>query len=455
MSQLAKPTTPVAAPRPAGGCQKKESRLDKFTRRLSYPYLHGTYFGVNAIADAYLLVDGPNCGFHKAEHVFGAHDWFSSLLDVSGFHRVMHTDVHPNTIIGGSDERFSAVMKMMARSEVPDVIFLGSMPMASMTGTDYDGLMAQVLVETNVPIVNLPDRSLDRDWLDGYADFLFQIAKDLDPGFPEPEIDDRKVAVVGNLMHRNEGDMRGNLRELERMCAGAGLELVSVWLEGGRYNDLARAYEAGHIVSLPYGRKAAKRLARKSGAKLVTADLPLGPEASERFVRALGESAGTEDQAERFIERELGAIAHAWEWLIPKRLQFRRVTYHGDPYLMPGLAELTRLLAMELVELTAYAQPKRGFDPDEKYGERLPVPITWQPRVGIDHDIAHADQGIDLVIGCSDTKPLAPPDAAFLEFGYPMRDVHFTGDAPFLGFRGALNLVDRISNAVGDRASYI
>ncbi|TNF34359.1 MAG: hypothetical protein EP329_07355 [Deltaproteobacteria bacterium] len=438
-----------------GGCSKKQSRLDKFTRRLSYPYLHGTYFGVNAIQDAYLLVDGPNCGFHKAEHVFGAHDWFSSLLDVSGFHRVMHTDVHPNTIIGGSDERFSAVMKMMAASEVPDVIFLGSMPMASMTGTDYDGLMAQVQVETNVPIVNLPDRSLDRDWLDGYADFLLQIAKDLDPGFPEPERDDRKVAVVGHLMHRNEEDMRGNLRELKRMCAGAGLELVSVWLEGGRYEDLGRAYEAGHIVSLPYGRKAAKRLARKSGANLVEVDLPLGPEASERFVRALGEAAGTERKAERFIAQELQRVARAWEWLIPKRLQFRSVAYHGDPYLMPGLAELTRLLAMELVELTAYAQPKKELEPDGELGRHLPVPITWQPRVGVDHDLGRSERGIDLVIGCSDTRQLVPPDAAFLEFGYPMRDVHFTSDAPFLGFAGALHLVDRISNTLGDRASYI
>jgi len=448
-------TLPKPAPLPVGGgCHKKESRLDKFTRRLSYPYLHGTYFGVNAIKDAYLLVDGPNCGFHKAEHVFGAHDWFSSLLDVSGFHRVMHTDVHPNTIIGGSDARFSAVMRMMAASEVPDVIFLGSMPMASMTGTDYDGLMAQVLVETNVPIVNLPDRSLDRDWLDGYADFLFQIAKDFDPGFPEPEIDPKKVAVVGHLMHRNEEDLRGNLRELRRLCAGIGLELVSVWLDGERYEDLGKAFEAGHVVSLPYGRKAAKKLARRSGANLVE-DLPLGPEATERFVRALAESAGVEAAAERFLEGELRTVARAWEWLIPKRLQFRTVAFHGDPYLMPGIAELTRLLAMELVELTAYAQDKKGFRPDEEWGRQLPVEITWQPRVGVDNDIGRGERGIDLIIGCSDTRQLVPPDAAFLEFGYPMRDVHYTSDAPFLGFRGALHLVDRISNVLGDRASYI
>ena len=55
--------------------------LHEFSPRINFPFMHGLYLGINAVRDAYLLVDGPNCSFFKAEHIHGGHDFNSTLLD--------------------------------------------------------------------------------------------------------------------------------------------------------------------------------------------------------------------------------------------------------------------------------------------------------------------------------------------------------------------------------------
>ena len=55
------------------------------------PYMVGVYLGLNAFPDVYVVVDGPDCLFFKAEYVFGTQDLHSTLLDVRGRHRIAHT----------------------------------------------------------------------------------------------------------------------------------------------------------------------------------------------------------------------------------------------------------------------------------------------------------------------------------------------------------------------------
>ena len=64
-----------------------DSDSEEFSPRLAYSYMVGVYLAVNAIRDARLVVEGPDCTYMKAQYVQGNHDVLSTLTSVSGYHR--------------------------------------------------------------------------------------------------------------------------------------------------------------------------------------------------------------------------------------------------------------------------------------------------------------------------------------------------------------------------------
>lgn len=270
--------------------------------RINIPYLQGAYLGFNAIPDAYFLGDGPSCIFDKAEQIHGRHDLFSSLLSCDGDHRVQHTGLNVFNIAGDTEKEIAAALKRIAAFPACGAVFFGSMPMCALVGTDYERLLREALGESRKPSFLMPRRSaVSGDWLDGYAAVLEALASGMDLDGAKPEAG--SVALVGYLMDRNEGDHRGNLRELERIVRALGLKPVSVWLSGKPYEELRAVRRAGTVVSLPHGRKAGKILAKRLAVDLVEAELPFGLEATRRFVETLGRAFGRERRARDFIAR--------------------------------------------------------------------------------------------------------------------------------------------------------
>lgn len=425
-----------------------KGRLADHTQRCNFPYLHGIYLAINAIRDAYLLVDGPNCAFFKAEHVFGSHDLVSTLLDSDGRHRIANTDLHADKINAGHEERVRSLLERILDSSAPGVVFVGALPMASITGIDYEGILSEARSGMDRSTILLPARSLDRDWLTGYADVLRRIAEEIDLAGSQPRPE--RVAVIGHFMDRTEEDQQGNVREIRRILGVLGLEVVSVWLDGGTFADLQGVREAGWIVGLPHGRSAAETLANRTGARLIQTGLPFGIDATDRFIRTVGEAVGREKEAEDWIGTERRFLAPRWERLIPKRLAFRTIEFYGDPHFMPGILDLSRTLGMHVRYLGAFSKPVAGLDECRPLEQSHPVDIQWEPRISRLPGSGRQGEEPDLIVGNSHALEWAGPAKARLEFGFPSRNNHYCFDAPFLGYRGALNFVDRIANEVGD-----
>ena len=59
-----------------------DAREEDFSMRVAYPYLLGVYLGVNALRDAFLVVEGPDCSYMKTQYIQGNHDWLSTLSSV-------------------------------------------------------------------------------------------------------------------------------------------------------------------------------------------------------------------------------------------------------------------------------------------------------------------------------------------------------------------------------------
>lgn len=254
------------------------------------------------------------------------------------------------------------------------------------------------------PIVTVARRPIDEWWV-GFADALHAVACDLD--LPTRRSRPDAVVVVGLPLDRLEPDRIADRDEIARLLQRAlDLEVVSVWPSGLGCESLRRAAEAGIVVSLPHGREAGRTLARRTGATLIEAGLPVGLGGAIRFVREVGRAVGRDP--EPFIQRQTRRYAPRLEWLIPHALLHRRVRVEVDPW-------MTETLTTFLTEVGCRVA-----------GEERP----------------------DLVIGPrTAVERAAGAGLAFLEKGFPSPGHHALYPNPaWFGFEGAMGLVEDIAN---------
>ncbi|MBM4398279.1 MAG: hypothetical protein FJ087_21645, partial [Deltaproteobacteria bacterium] len=388
------------------------------------PFLNGVYVAVNAVSDAYLVVDGPYCVIYKLDMQM-AHDPGSTLMDPAGLGRVFMTDIRMNTTVvynmatdRGHD--IEQVLRKAASLPGAGVVLLTSMDFNHLLSVPLGSYRRRVAREGGAPVVQVDNESLDGDWLDGYARVLERLAAelDLDDAAPGPD----RVAVVGHLMDRNEGDQTGNVAELERLVRGLGLDPVSVWPSGGPVAALREARRAGSIVSLPYGRAAARILGERLAVPVIEADLPLGLAGTGRFLAVVGKSTGREAEAGAFAESELSRVVPAVRRHVFRYLAGRRASVHADPVLALALPELLREAGIETVALTVVGEP-RHLDETARAG-LLAAGARFEPVVCPTDPLGFPGGKADLVVSGS----LFPgrDDEAFewVPLGYPSYTYH-------------------------------
>ena len=426
----------------------------EFSPPMNYPTLLGVYLAVNALKDAYVLVDGPDCAFYKAHFIHGRHDLNSTLLRIDGRHRVAFTNVCSRGVVKEHDDIIRDHLMRLDGLDEAGLVLATALPMCSITGVDYGRLIRSLAKRLKKTAIDIPPESLVGDWLDGYAQTLCALAKGL--GVAPGRRRAGTVAVVGYLMDRNEPDHLANLAQLRRMLEALRLETVSIWLGGQAAGDLKRVEEAEFIVSLPYGRAAARLLAEKTGAALVETDLPFGLPKTQRFLRDVGAAAGRRPQAEAFIERELSRVVPRLKWIIPQLFLNRRTAFMGDPYLLGGFADIAEDLGMALEGAIVRARRAHGPSPtacgggtpspDGSVGGAPGVQVLYEPACHSDAVRRLVEAPLDLFVSCwceDEWRSLRNP---MLEFGFPSYRHHALQDRPFLGFDGFLSFVERMAD---------
>lgn len=414
-------------------------------------YQIGCNLAVNAIADAWLVVDGPNCVLFRTTQIQGNHDWGSDLMRSSGLHRVADTDCTPDRAALGDARILEDRLQAIDALDECELILLGAMAPVAITGRQYDRIVRRLEPPLRTPLVHLASGSLTGDWLDGYGQTLAALARQLPlTGLRTGDRD--AVGVIGYLMDRNEGDHRANLAELARLVQAAGGRYAGAWLSGGTRRDLQRAAAAGTLVSLPYGRAAARELAARTGARLVECRLPVGLEGTSRFVRALAEALGHQRRAEAWLEGQLGDAARKLEWILPKRLFGKRLVVIADPHLGAAVTGALTELGCR-VPLRIYWSTETHVEPAERSGAD---PLLVNPQAA---DVLTAMRIMnqephppDLLLTNSQAltllRKVPGPDVPWVEIGFPSFHSHALFDAPWLGLTGVLGLVDRVANAL-------
>jgi len=437
-------------------------RSDGMGHSLIMPFLTGLYLGVNAIEDAYLVVDGPNCVFFRTSQITGNHDWHSTLVNCTGLHRVADTDCTTERAATGDQRLLVSRLQQVDAIEDCRMILLSAMSLVAVTAPQYDKVLREMPQPLSKPVVQVRSGSLSGDWLHGYSALLDSLANQIElPKQAKRAAND--VAIVGYLMDRNEADHTGNLEEIKRLLAGMGLNLVSCWLNGGKVEDLEAIASAGTILSFPYGRKAAEILAERSGARLICCDLPLGAAATCKWLETIASELGREKEAASLIDREMREVVPKLEWILPFSMVNRRIVLMGsDPVLLEALNRATQelgcrtllkvyichrdhLKAAGVTESTEPGEEKLIYNPTIDEFKQAVEPMIRQD--GLDLAISNS-RALPLLSGTSKKLP-------FIELGFPSYNTHALCESPFLGFQGTLRLVERMTNTINHAEVYL
>ena len=419
-----------------------------YSQRITWSFLIGIYLAVNAIRDLFLLVEGPDCAHMKTQFVQGNHDWLANLTNVSGFHRVANTGIHPSYMTRSREESITEILLRIASHAEVGGVLLTSMPMAYITGADYERLCRDVLNKTGRQVINVPGKSLSGDWADGYAESLFALARQINLPEVQKPLDPKKVAIIGYLYDRNEADHQANLEHLTDLLTRMGLQVVSIWLDGGYFSELSNVAEAGTLISLPYARKAANWLSRRTGAQVVETELPFGLTATQHWLQVIAKATGCDEQP--VIEEELGKVLPSLEWVAPFVFQGRRFGYIGDPWLLPGINDTAALLGAKLT-WAVLTNPKAQSAKSAKLLSPKTHVKIWPRARQLKDFLANlpVDANADVVV--MNDAGVGIIDAPWVGLGFPSSFSHRLYRRPFFGFQGFLALVDSLADQIRRR----
>jgi len=200
------------------------------------------------------------------------------------------------------------------------------------------------------------------------------------------------------------------------------------------------------VISLPYGRQAAARLAARTGARLVETDLPVGLRGTSAWLASVRTAAGLKGplppplaRLERATARELApalaALAHS------------NIVFAGDPYLYSAVRGFALELGMRVPAafISSFSRPLSAPGPAAKLVMFAPAVAEAAKALAAfgRYDRPHLGVCDSLAI----TEGFAG-SAPVVELGFPSYAHHCLNDEPFMGYAGARSLAGRLLNAV-------
>ena len=84
--------------------------------RFDHAYSTGVVLAVNALSDAFLLLDAPACAQWRPGFIQGSHDSTSTLWDSEGVHRFQITNTSTDRIIAGNGEDLTRRLARLAHA---------------------------------------------------------------------------------------------------------------------------------------------------------------------------------------------------------------------------------------------------------------------------------------------------------------------------------------------------
>lgn len=269
----------------------------------------------------------------------------------------------------------------------------------------------------------------------------------------------------------------GDMRELKRIFSLMGIKFIlfpdtsgvvdspmtgkfEMYPKGGTTIEQIR--DTGNSkLSIALGRfassDAAELLEKKCKVPALALKTPIGVKATDDFIMALRSFAIKEIPYE--IEEERGQLV---DIMTDTHFHFhgKRVALFGDPDILTGLTEFVLSLGMKPIHILtgtpggAMGSASGSFEEDiqEMLGA---ANVTANVKGNGDLFTLHQwikNEPVDLMIGTTYGKYIArAEDIPLVRVGFPILDRSVHSYLPIVGYRGAIRLIEMISNALLDR----
>lgn len=370
------------------------------------------------------------------------------------------------SVFGGQANLLQAIQTIFTVYN-PDVIAVHTTCLSETIGDDLVQIIAKAVSEGKVPegkhVIHCNTPSYVGSHVTGFSN----MTKALVTYFADPKAEKNKqVTLIPGWVEPSD------MRELKCLAHKMGIEVVM-------YPDTSDVLDAPHTGKHEFYPKggatvaqikssggsigciglgntassaAAEALQAKCGVPGKTLELPIGLQATDRFIDTLRIMAGVEvpDAITDDRGRLLDLISDMHQYVAGKR-----VALFGDPDQLVSLVEFLNLLDMKPVYVVT-GTPLSQFEGRirEALGGNVP---EAKIRAGAQADMYLLHQwikqeSVDLLIGNTYGKYIArDEDIPFLRYGFPILDRVGHSYFPSVGYKGAMRLLEKILGVLMDR----
>ncbi len=355
----------------------------------------------------------------------------------------------------------------------PDVVAVHTTCLSETIGDDLVQIVAKAIAEGKVPegkhVIHCSTPSYQGSHVTGFS----SMTKALVTHFADAEAEkNNQVTVIPGWVEPSD------MRELKALAQVMGVEIVmypdtsdvldvphtgkhEFYPKGGTTVDAVRS-SGGSLGALGLGltgsTAAVDALAKKCNVAGETMELPIGLQATDRFIDRLRTIAGVKvpDSITDERGRLLDIISDMHQYLHGKR-----VALFGDPDQLVSLTEFLTLMDMKPVYLVTGTPAMTG----EKFGSfetRVRQALGGNVpeakiRAGAQADMFLLHQwikqeSVDVLIGNTYGKYIArDEDIPFVRHGFPIMDRVGHSYFPTVGYKGAMRLLEKILGVLMDR----
>ncbi|MBM4396396.1 MAG: hypothetical protein FJ087_11960 [Deltaproteobacteria bacterium] len=414
--------------------------------------LFGAFLAVHAMPGAVLLLHTTvGCKFKTQQNLVD-HDWARP-----SHHDRIWTGVDDARLISGSGRRLVEFATTWYERRRPDVFFVATNAAIELSAFDVEAAVEDLRARLPCPVVLLKAPGWAGGLGRGYRRVVEAVAGLIDW---RPEPDPASVAIAGYLFDRFEMDHAANLGEVRRLLAAIGAKVPAVLLGGEGLPRLAEAARAASILVLPHAHASLPALAAASGRRCVATDLPVGLHGTSRFLRAAGGAAGVPpEKVEAAIDRELSRAVPTIG-RVEGRLRGLAAAVCLDT---PLAAAVTAHLAEIGVRVPLVVLTDGGEADETAYRETLArhgcPAAPGRVIAGASHDRTieamretWRAEPFRVAFGSSFQLRAGTGRWGLVQMGYPCAEKHWIYPVPWMGFNGAVALVQRMLDAAGQVA---
>jgi len=368
------------------------------------------------------------------------------------------------SVFGGQANLLQAINNIFTIYE-PDLIAVHTTCLSETIGDDVQQIARKARDDGKIPdgkhVIHASTPSYVGSHVTGFANMTKAMANyfaestgkkknqiNLIPGYVEPS-DMEEIRRLAELMNLStvmfpdtSGVLNGPQTGRYKMFPPGGVTIPELISAGDSMATIALGeYASGD---------AARTLDTKCKVPCKILDLPIGLQATDRYIDALRKQAGTDVPTQINFERGqlLDIITDMQAWFYGKK-----VALAGDPDQMIALSEFLVAIDMWPVYVVT-GTPGKIFEKRIKEVTRnSPYPV--KVKAGGDLFLLHQwikNESVDLLIANTYGKYMArDSDIPFIRYGFPILDRIGHSYFPTVGYRGGMRLLEKILDAILDR----